>query len=146
MTHQQVHDKAWEWMKKATEDLRDIAKDAEKASKVGKLEDAVEMKRVKKQALDGVIAVSKIFGKVVQAAYSYDRTAAGSSSALQTIRKNFVSVEDAEKSVSKVISILARMTGMSSVTGPLDEAADHLKKAAELINKADKRLTDIQNG
>lgn len=76
MTHQQVHDKAWDWMIKATDELREIAKEADKASKVGKLEDAIEMKRVKKQALDGVLAVNKIFGKTVQASstYSYDRT------------------------------------------------------------------------
>jgi len=76
MTHQEVHDKAWEWMRSTTEELREIAKDAEKASKVGKLEDAVDMKRIKKQALDGVLAVSKVFGKTVQASegYSYDRT------------------------------------------------------------------------
>ena len=61
-------------MKKATEELRDIAKEADKASRVGSLEDAKAMKAVKKQALDGVLAVNKIFGKVVQAAYSYDRT------------------------------------------------------------------------
>jgi hypothetical protein len=76
MTHDQIHTMTWDWMVKSKEELSKIALEADKASKVGKLQDAVEMKKVKKQALDGIRVVMKIFGDVVQASttYSYDRT------------------------------------------------------------------------
>lgn len=67
MQPDQVHTMAWDWTVKAMDDLKKIAKEANKASKVGSLDNAVAMRAVEKKAIQGSLMVAKIFGEVKQA-------------------------------------------------------------------------------
>lgn len=80
-------------------------------------------------------------------AYSYDRTAmvrtaAGALADVTQQKKDVVALEAA---VTKTIRTLARLPGMSAVSGPLDQAADFLVKARSLIETAEGRLKEISN-
>ena len=79
-------------------------------------------------------------------AYTYDRTATETvSSALRALKTHKSSVSATEKALSKIIAQLARTSGMSGVTGPLIVAADSLKSALADIDRAEERLSDLDN-
>lgn len=61
----QMHDATWAWTTKAMADLKKLAKEAKEASKAmgpADVKGAAAMRAVEKRALDGLIAVAKVFG------------------------------------------------------------------------------------
>lgn len=64
-----VSDQAWEWTRKATEDLRRIGTAANRAAKApqASLAEKVALRRIERQALEGAATVARVFGESVSA-------------------------------------------------------------------------------
>lgn len=81
-------------------------------------------------------------------AYTYDRTSSEDKTAagtLSEITQAKDSVTKTEAMMSKTVQKLFRLPGMAGVSGPLDQAADLLVKAKQLLQTAEDRHKDISN-